>query len=76
MARFETARIAWQYDAAFADSIVRKILATDPNFIPRGAAAPLGYRLAMRFFGFAKAEKMAEWRRKIPLRHAVSEATG
>jgi hypothetical protein len=74
MARFETARIAWQYDPAFADSIVRKILTTDPNFIPTGVAAPVGYRLAMRFLGFAKAEKLAEWRRKFLLRRGVNEA--
>jgi glycosyltransferase involved in cell wall biosynthesis len=74
LARFETARIAWQYDAALADSIVRKVLTTDPNFIPQGAGASLGYRLAMRFFGFAKAEKLADWRRKFLPRRAVSEA--
>jgi glycosyltransferase involved in cell wall biosynthesis len=73
MARFETARTAWQYDSVFAHTIVRKMLATDPNFIPRGAAAPLGYRLAMRFLGFAKAEKLTEWRRKFLLPRAVSE---
>jgi glycosyltransferase involved in cell wall biosynthesis len=64
MARFETARIAWHYDPAFADTVVRKILATDPNFIPKGGAAPFAFRLAMRFLGFAKAEKLAQWRRK------------
>jgi glycosyltransferase involved in cell wall biosynthesis len=72
MARFETARTAWQYDPAFANTVVRKILATDPNFIPSGAAAPFGYRLAMRFLGFAKAERLAKWRRKFLLQRAVS----
>jgi glycosyltransferase involved in cell wall biosynthesis len=72
IARFETARIAWQYDPDFADTIVRMIFATDPNFTPSGAGAPLAYRLAMRFFGFAKAEKFAQWRRKSRAKFARS----
>ena len=65
MARFETARIAWQYNPSFADTVVQKIRADDPSFIPEGVAAPPGYRLAMRLLGFTNAERLADWRRKL-----------
>src|SRR6266487_1325646 len=40
MARFETARIAWQYDHVFAKKIAGEIFATEPDFTPEGNAAP------------------------------------
>lgn len=63
MARFETARSAWQYDQALAEKILETILVSEPGFVPTGAAAPLRYRLAWRLFGFAATERLADWRR-------------
>jgi len=63
-ARFETARIAWQYDAAFATEIMRQVRACEPRFMPApGPAAPRHYRLALRLLGFRGAQRLAEWSR-------------
>ena len=63
-ARFETARIAWQYNAALAAKIMRDLRASEPDFIPdSGPAAPAQYQLAIRLFGFGGAEALAKWKR-------------
>lgn len=74
MARFETARNAWQYDPVFAKSIMQKITTTEPTFRPEGVAAPFRYRLALRLLGFANAERLAKWRRKLFPRRTVDPA--
>jgi glycosyltransferase involved in cell wall biosynthesis len=58
-ARFETARIAWQYDPSFANGIIEELRRTDPNFSPSGNAAPPQYRIVFRTFGFHFAETLA-----------------
>lgn len=65
IARFETARSAWQYDPAFAKEIMRKVKSTDRDFIPVGPGAPALYRLALKLFGFGVAEVIAQWRRSV-----------
>jgi glycosyltransferase involved in cell wall biosynthesis len=62
-ARFETARSMWQYDARRAADVMRIVTATQPQFIPTGAAAPRRYRRAYRWFGFRGAERIADWAR-------------
>ena len=58
-ARFEMARIAWQYDPTFAHGIMEELRKTDPNFSPSGEAAPPHYRFVFRTFGFHFAESLA-----------------
>jgi hypothetical protein len=64
VARFETARSAWQYDPAFAKEIMRTIRKVDQDFTPSGPAAPLRYRLACRTLGFTTTENIATFSRK------------
>jgi glycosyltransferase involved in cell wall biosynthesis len=63
-ARFETARSAWQYDPAFACGILQKVHEIEPDFRPVGQAAPMAYRVALRFFGFKATEYLASFKRK------------
>lgn len=65
IARFETARSAWQYDPAFAKEIIRTVRLRDRALIPSGSAAPSLYRLALKLFGFSAAELIAKWKRNI-----------
>ena len=65
MARFETARIAWQYDPAFAKEIMREVKSTDRDFIPARPGASGLYRLALKLLGFRAAEVIAQWRRSV-----------
>jgi glycosyltransferase involved in cell wall biosynthesis len=65
MAHFETARIGWQYDPAFAKEIMRKVKSTDRDFIPAGPGASGLYRVALKLFGFGVAEVIAQWRRSV-----------
>lgn len=74
MGRFETARIVWQYNRKFAKAIARKIHSTEPTFTPKGLAAPQGYQMAVRLFGFAAAETLADWRRQLFLRSTINQA--
>jgi glycosyltransferase involved in cell wall biosynthesis len=64
-ARFETARIAWTYDKAFATKVMNEIRHSDPGFIPHGNAAKLHYQLAYRAFGFQGAEHLAGLKRRL-----------
>jgi glycosyltransferase involved in cell wall biosynthesis len=64
-ARFEMARSAWQSDHAEALAIVGAIRASMPGFVPSGAAAAPHYRLLYRILGFAPAERLADWRRRL-----------
>lgn len=63
-ARFEVARMVWQYDSEMARKIVASALCTDPGFIPGGDAAPTLYRLLFRLLGFRLTETIADWRRQ------------
>lgn len=63
MARFETARAAWQYDPGLALQIISTLERSDPRFIPNGTAAPRLYRCAYRWIGFSAAESLALLRR-------------
>jgi glycosyltransferase involved in cell wall biosynthesis len=58
--RFEVARIAWQYNRVLAQEIVKQVQHTDPNFTPKGAAAPTHYKLAFHLLGFHTTEKLAQ----------------
>jgi glycosyltransferase involved in cell wall biosynthesis len=64
-ARFEIARIAWQYDRAFGRTILRNLYDSDPRFQPIGRAAPFAYRFAFRWLGFETAEALATVKRKV-----------
>jgi glycosyltransferase involved in cell wall biosynthesis len=58
-ARFETARVAWQYDPSFAHGIMKELRKVDPDFSPSGSAAPPHYRIVFRTLGFHFAESLA-----------------
>ncbi|MEP7341835.1 MAG: glycosyltransferase [Acidobacteriota bacterium] len=64
-ARFEMARLVWQYDPQTATEIMETALRSDPGFIPSGDAAPAFYRLLFRLMGFRLTEAMAGWRRQF-----------
>jgi glycosyltransferase involved in cell wall biosynthesis len=59
-ARFEIARIAWQYDANLALDIMAQVQRLDPKFTPTGPAAPAHYRLAFHSLGFQVTERLAD----------------
>jgi glycosyltransferase involved in cell wall biosynthesis len=58
-ARFQIARIAWQYDSDFAGELMDQVQRLDPRFSPTGRAAPAHYRLIFHSLGFRTAEKIA-----------------
>ena len=58
-ARFEIARIAWQYDSHFAGEIMDQVQRSDPKFTPIGVAAPAHYRFVFHVLGFKTAERLA-----------------
>jgi glycosyltransferase involved in cell wall biosynthesis len=64
-ARFEIARIAWQYDRGFARRILCSLYESDPRFRPIGQAAPVAYRFTFRLLGFGAAETLAAAKRKV-----------
>jgi glycosyltransferase involved in cell wall biosynthesis len=63
-ARFEIARIAWQYSPRFAAKIMDQVRTLDPKFLPKGIAAPGHYRLVYQYLGFWAAERLAAVARK------------
>ena len=70
LARFEIARIAWQYDPSLARKIMKQVLNLDSGFLPSGKAARAHYRLIFRLFGFTITETLAATVRsifKVPL---------
>lgn len=64
-ARFEIARIAWQYDRSFAVKIMKEVKEADPTFSPSGEAAPTHYKFVLRACGFSFAEGLAAARRGV-----------
>jgi glycosyltransferase involved in cell wall biosynthesis len=77
-ARFQIARIAWQYDSTLAQDIMSQVQKLDPKFAPTGPAAPPHYRLVFHSLGFRTAERLATAMRKrvwgvpFPVRNGVS----
>ncbi len=75
-ARFEIARLAWQYDPRFACEIMRTVRQSQPEFTPSGDAAPRHYQMMYRLFGFTGAEKLANVRRLVaPIRSSQTSPT-
>jgi hypothetical protein len=66
-ARFEIARMAWQYDSHLAGKIMAQVKALDPKFPPKGAAAPAHYRLAFHTLGFEPTERLAMAKRVVSI---------
>jgi glycosyltransferase involved in cell wall biosynthesis len=64
-ARFEMARIAWQYDRSFATRMMEEVRKSDPDFSPTGEAAPSHYKLVFRACGFNFAEGLAAAARDV-----------
>jgi len=64
-ARFQIARTAWGYDAAFAGNIVDGVQKLDPTFSPKGDAAPVLYRGFFHLLGFRRAERLASVARRL-----------
>lgn len=62
--RFDVARAVQQYDPEFASKIVGTIRQSQPDFVPSGGGARLGYRLVYRTLGFRIAERVADWKRR------------
>jgi hypothetical protein len=62
-ARFEIARMVWQYSPALAGEIMDKVHSAEPGFVPSGAA-PGAYRFLYQQLGFRAAERIADWRRR------------
>lgn len=58
-ARFETARMIWLVDKAWAAQIANQIKASDSAFLPYGDAAPQSYRLLFQLLGFQITEYLA-----------------
>ena len=64
-ARFEVARMVRGYNTRRAEEVIATIKRSDPDFVPRGHAARLHYRVAYRMLGFSAAERIAELKRKL-----------
>jgi glycosyltransferase involved in cell wall biosynthesis len=64
-ARFEMARMAWLSNPAEAAEVIAEIRRSQPGFRPAEAAAPPVYRIAYRAFGFAAAETLAAFKRRV-----------
>jgi glycosyltransferase involved in cell wall biosynthesis len=64
-ARFEIARIAWEYDPVFATAIMATVRRSQVHFAPGGDAAPWLYRMSYRYFGFAGAQHIASRKRRL-----------
>lgn len=64
-ARLECARLLWLRDRAWARQLVARIHAREPHFVPRGTAAPALYRWTYRWLGFATAERVASFKRRL-----------
>jgi glycosyltransferase involved in cell wall biosynthesis len=58
-ARFQIARIVWQYDSNLAQEIMKNVHRLDPKFSPKGPAAPAFYRWVFHSLGFQTAEQLA-----------------
>ena len=63
--RFEVARMVRVYNTRRAEEVIATIKRSDPEFVPRGHAARLHYRVAYRMLGFRTAERIAELKRKL-----------
>jgi glycosyltransferase involved in cell wall biosynthesis len=64
LARFEIARSEWRSDEELARSILERVYETEPGFVPDDtSAAPPRYRIALRFLGFPRTERLAGWLR-------------
>jgi glycosyltransferase involved in cell wall biosynthesis len=63
--RFETARSEWQHEPGAAVLIAERIRRSQPDFLPGGPAAPPSYQRLYRWFGFKRAEQIADWRRAV-----------
>jgi glycosyltransferase involved in cell wall biosynthesis len=64
LARFEITRSAWPFDEELARATLERIYETEPGFVPDDTpAAPPRYRLALRFLGFQRTERLAGWLR-------------
>jgi glycosyltransferase involved in cell wall biosynthesis len=71
-ARFQIARIAWQYDSNLAGKIMDQVSELDPKFSPKGVAAPAPYRIVFHLLGFQSAERIAAVARKRVQRAALA----
>jgi glycosyltransferase involved in cell wall biosynthesis len=59
-ARFEIARVVWQYNTGLARKIMKQVHNLDPKFSPKGPAAPTHYKFIFHLFGFHATERLAE----------------
>ena len=64
-ARFECARIIWNFDRDWSIKIVKNIKSTDRRFLPSGNSAPILYKFIYKMFGFSVSEYLASMRRKV-----------
>lgn len=64
-ARFECARVLYDFNEELASSVIAKIHQRDRHFHPKGSAAPRFYSVAYHFLGFAAAERIAAIKRTI-----------
>jgi glycosyltransferase involved in cell wall biosynthesis len=64
-ARFECARILWNFDQAWAKSLMEEIQNTQEGFVPHGRGVPSLYRYLYFCFGFTATEYLAALRRKM-----------
>jgi glycosyltransferase involved in cell wall biosynthesis len=64
-ARFECARIIWNFDRNWAIQVMSNIQRRTPNFSPSRKIVPLTYLILYKLFGFSISEKVAEFKRKF-----------
>ncbi|MDZ8052241.1 MAG: glycosyltransferase [Aulosira sp. ZfuVER01] len=62
-AKFDSARIIWNFDREWAIKIICSLNNRDKNFIPSKTTAPFLYQICYRTLGFAIAERLASAKR-------------
>jgi len=63
--RLEIARSLWPKEQGAAEALAERVAFSISNFVPRGNAFPLPYRIAYAIFGFRAAERIARFKRSI-----------
>lgn len=64
-ARFDCARIIWNFDPVWACTVIEKIHNSQAAFVPHRSSTPKIYRLIYKLLGFSAAENIAKLKRNL-----------
>jgi len=72
-ARFECARIIWNFERHWAIQVMSKIQRRTPNFSPSRKTVPLTYLMLYKLLGFSISEQIAEFKRGFKDRQLIQK---